>query len=244
MLKKSVVYGALLATVCITPSLAHSFYKTGFLAGAQVGASFGNGKFNSTFNPPAIGGVTSTSFSGSANKTAALFGILAGYRTVFNQDSTFGFNLEANVFSNNQLNKQFQFFANTLADSTVNNQLKKTYSIIPSVTLGKVFCGRWHASLGLGLAISRFKQTVTGVAGAVVGSSASANQNKIGIVPSVGIEYAASPNVSFTGNLSYEIYGKVSKTFQDAAKFGTGASYLSSIKPKYLTLKVGAVYKF
>ena len=25
---------------------------------------------------------------------------------------------------------------------------------------------------------------------------------------------------------------------------GTGASYLSSIKPKYLTLKVGAVYKF
>lgn len=243
MLKKSVAYGALLATVCMTPSLAHSFYKTGFLAGAQVGASFGNGKFNSTFNPPLAALLGSSTGSGSARKTSATFGLLGGYRNIFNQDSTFGFNLEANVFSNNQLNKQFSHFPNNALATIANNQLKKNFSIIPSVTLGKIFNGRWHASLSLGLAITRFKQTVTAVTGPIAGNSVSGTQTKVGFVPAVGVEYATSPNVSLFGNLSYEIYGRVSKTFSDAI-LGTGASYVSTVKPTYLNLKVGAVYKF
>lgn len=238
MLKKSVVYGALLATVCITPSLAHSFYKTGFLAGAQVGASFGNGKFNSTLNANPANPINVFPANGTGRKTSALFGVLGGYRSVFNQDMTLGLLVEANFFSTNDVTKLLSH-----AGITFNNRIKKNYSIIPTIALGKIFNGRWHASLGLGLAFTRFKQQVDTV-NVNPALTANASQNKVGFVPSIGVEYASTPNVSLFGNLSYEIYGSTRKTFTNSAFIANNTSYTTSVKPRYVSVKIGAVYKF
>jgi opacity protein-like surface antigen len=226
----------------MSPTFAGSFYKSGFLAGAQVGVSMGNGKFNSTFNfPPAVA-VNTSSASGTARKTSALFGLLGGYRHIFNQDYTIGFILEANVFTNNQLVKSLAQFG---SEFTFNHRLKKSFSVIPSVVLGKIFCGRWHASVGLGLAISRFRLGIDNTSPDVTPASVSATQTKIGFVPSIGAEYAATQNVSIIGNVSYEFYGKIRKTFSNnVAAFGTGNSYTTSISPRYFALKVGAIYRF
>jgi hypothetical protein len=55
MLKKTAAFGSLLTILCASSTLAHGpNFKSGFLAGAHMGYSFGSGKFNSTFsfNPP------------------------------------------------------------------------------------------------------------------------------------------------------------------------------------------------
>lgn len=52
MLKKTATFGSLLTVImCATSTLAHGpNFKSGFLAGAHVGYSFGSGKFNSTLD--------------------------------------------------------------------------------------------------------------------------------------------------------------------------------------------------
>jgi opacity protein-like surface antigen len=239
MLRKTVLFGSLLAALGTTSATsAHSsFYKSGFLAGAQVGVASGKGTFNAAFNP-FIGAIDSQ--SGSARKTGPIFGLLAGYRHVFNHDWMIGLILEGNVLGSSELSKQLSHFNNT---TPIIQKVKKTYNVIPTVTIGNIFCGRWHASLGLGLAIARFKQNVVSAVPGVPGS-VSGSQTKVGFVPSIGVEYAANQNVSLFGNVSYEVYGKVSKTIAQNALFGVRNTYTSSIKPKYLTLKVGAVYRF
>jgi len=239
---KSVVMGTIITTLCASSTLAHgSFFRSGFLAGAQLGASFGSGKFNTTLNiNPALPNNTFPA-SGSVRKSAMLFGILCGYRHIFNQDYTIGFNLEANFFANNQLNKQFGYGNNPTA--MINNNLKKSFNVIPSVVLGKIFCGRWHASLSLGLAIARFRQQFSTDAN-LDSLSGSASKTKIGFIPALGVEYATTPNVSLFGNISYEIYSKVSNTFKLNIPAINPVSYKTSISPKYLAFKVGAVYRF
>ena len=249
MLKKtvtrSIILGTIVTTVCATSTLAHSgMYKSGFLAGAQIGASFGNGKFNSTLSiNPALPN-NSSSPSGSARKTAALFGILGGYRHIFNQDYTVAFNLEANFFANNQLSKQLAF-TNGVPNPLVNNILKKTFTVMPSVALGKIFCGRWHTSVGLGLAISRFKQEYK-ILNPIInaGQTGSSTRTKVGIVPMVGVEYATTQNVSVFANVGYEFYGKLSRKNTLDIVGANPSSYSQSIKPNYWNLKLGAVYRF
>lgn len=244
MLKKTVAFGSFLTVLCASSTLAHgSNFKSGFIAGAHVGYSFGNGKFNSTFDTNGQFGVGSA--SGNAKKNSALLGILAGYRHIFHSGFTIGVDISGNVFTNNELNKQLNHIEGL--NFPFKNKISRRYSITPSLNVGKVFCDRWHATIGLGLAIASFKQEVTNLSsvGGVI-KSANATTTKVGFAPSVGVEYAATQNVSIIGNVSYEIYKKTNKTFDDqlTRPFAVGTSYKSSISPQYLTLKVGAVYRF
>lgn len=241
MLKKTAAFGSFLTVLCASSTLAHGpNFKSGFLAGAHVGYSFGSGKFNNTFNANPGFALAPSSLSGSSKKSGALFGIFGGYRHIFNQSYTIGANLEVNIFGSNELNKQLIHTFPPLS-IPVTTRFKRTFNVIPSVTLGKIFCGHYHVSLGLGLAFARFKQQVINNFNNNTNVSGSNTQTKMGVVPSLGVEYAATKNVSIYGNLSYEIYSKLSKTV--SPDFG-GGSYATSIKPKYTTLKVGAVYRF
>lgn len=148
--------------------------------------------------------------------------------------------IEANLLTANEIKKSL---FHTGTHLQFDNKVKKTFTVIPTVALGKVFCGRWHASIGLGLAISSFKQQVDTI-NVNPALSGNANQRKIGFVPSIGVEYAATQNVSIMGNVAYEIYGKMTKTLTNPAYAIGPASYTTSVTPKYLTLKVGAVYRF
>lgn len=239
MLKKTVVLGSILTAMCAAPTLANpANFKSGFLAGGHVGASFGSGRFNSNFDTNDVNlGVSSV--SGRANKTSALFGVLGGYRHVFQEGYTIGFDISANIFTNNELKKQLTHDIG--ADFPFDNKLSRRFSVIPSINFGKTFCGRWHVALGLGLGVSRFHQHVYSVDFNTTGKSST---TKLGFVPSVGVEYAATQNISITGSLSYEIYKKVHKKFDTLVPELAGSSYTSSISPRYLTLKVGAVYRF
>jgi hypothetical protein len=241
MLKKTVALGALLTTISSMPTLAHSsYYKSGFLAGAHVGYSFGSGTFNGIANLN-VAVVPLLSASGKANKSGPLIGLLGGYRHIFNQGFTIGADVTANIFGNNELKKQLNHTFAAVTSPFINH-LKRNYSIIPSINFGKVLCDRFHVALGLGLGITRFKQQVDNVNALV---SVSASQTKLGFVPSLRAEYAATQNVSFTGDVSYEMYQKVKKQFgQNAIPASPGSSYTSSISPKFLTLKIGAVYRF
>lgn len=241
MFKKTVALGAIVTTVCATSTLAHSgLYKSGFLAGAHVGVANGWGTFNGNFNPNQLVGGQSNA-SGKARKTSAILGILAGYRHVLPESYTLGADISLNFLTNNELNNKLNnVIANVPFPFT--NKLSKQYSVVPSVNFGKIFCGRYHAYIGLGLALTRFKQQVNNV---IAQSTVSSSKIKVGFVPKVGIEYAATPHLSFVGNLSYEIYSKVNKTFDVSASTGLpGAKYSTSIKPKYINFTVGAIYRF
>ena len=234
MMKKSLVLGSLLSTVCLASADAHTgYFKSGFLAGGHVGVGFGNGKFNSTYSVP----VATSSSTGSASKTAPLFGVFGGYRHVTHEGYVLGLALEANLSGSSELKKEFRHF-NLL---TVDNLLKRSFSVVPVLRFGKIFCGRYLASIGLGMPITRFKQQANIITlGAL--SNSSATYTKVGFAPSLGLEYAASRNASIFTNVSYEMYGKVSKTF--GSEFGQNATYSSSIKPNAIVLKVGASYRF
>lgn len=243
IMNKITTLGSILAITYTTSTIAHgSYYKPGFLAGAHVGISNGSGSFTSNFDPVFIEAASAT---GKARKTSALFGILGGYRHIFSEGITVGFDISGNVYTNNELNKLvIHSYNNPL---TFTNNLSRRYSVIPSVNFGKVFCGRWHLTLGLGIAFSGFRQKITApFPTASNPTRAASTVRKLGFVPSIAVEYAATQNVSVTGNISYEIYKKISKTF-NGQSIGfpiAGSSYTSSISPRYLTLKVGAVYRF
>ncbi len=243
MLKKTAALGSVLALLSTAPTLAHSYFKSGFLAGAHVGTSSGSGSFNSSFDK-GIGLIPTA--SGKVRKTSALFGILAGYRHFLQDGFSVGLDITGNIFSKNELNKQLDHIALGLT-FPFKNKLSRRYSVIPTVNFGKTFCDRWYASVGFGMGISSFKQEVTNLTRFADGSirSPSTTFTKLGFVPSVGVEYAATQNVSIAGNISYEIYKKISKKYNSQQLTGAnGSSYTSSISPRYLTLRIGAVYRF
>lgn len=241
MLRKTVTLGSIIAALGTTSTLAHSgMFKSGFLAGAHVGIASGSGRFNTSLNPNNALIGASQSASGKSTKTAALFGVLGGYRHLFHDGFTLGLDVSLDAYSSNEINKNLVYTFGGFPPVTVKNKLKRTFGLIPSINIGKIFCGRWHVALGLGLGVSGFKSNVSTTVG-----SGSFSKTKVGFVPSVAVEYALTQNVSVVGKLGYEIYSKISKQFtQPGQVAGLVSTYSTSISPRYLTLSAGAVYRF
>ena len=237
MFKKAVLFGLLLTFLGTNPADANScHFKSGFIAGAHVGYTYGSGSFNATFYSP-FPVPTTNSDSGSGKSSSALIGVIGGYREVFLPGYTLGLEVTANYMGMNEIHKQF-----ILISSPFMNRLKRTYNTVPSVVLGAILNNRWLATLGLGLGVSRFHLFVDNRAGGV---TAKATSTKLAFVPSLGLEYATSQNISLTGNISYEIYQKVRSIFNaKVAPDIPNSNYTTSISPKYLTVKAGFVFKF
>lgn len=238
MLKKTMVMGIILTGICTAPTLAHtSYFKSGFLAGAHIGVSQITESFQSNFNTndPILG---SSAVSAKARRTSGLVGIIGGYRHIFNEWYTLGMDISLNFLTKNDLTK----LINHIHDFNFRNTLSRQYNVTPSINLGKIICDRFHVSLGLGLAISRFKLRVDDVDNP---ASYNTSQTRLGFVSAVGVEYAVTHNVSILGNVSYEIYQNMKKTFNVNSSTGLpNSKYTSSIRPQYLTFKVGMVYRF
>lgn len=242
MVKKSLALGVL-ATSLAAPSMAQPcYFKSGFLAGAHVGVSNGSGRFNSTLTIPALNFGTVTN-SAKARKNSAMFGVIGGYRHIFHEGYTLGLDLTVNIFSNDNLNKLISAtYPGRAPTPPFLNVLARRLSAIPSIKLGTVLCSRWHVAVGLGLGISKFHQKMISPFPAELKRPST---TKLGFVPSLGVEYAATQNISVVGNVEYEIYKKISHTFsQQFTSPIAGSSYILSISPRYLTLRVGAVYRF
>jgi len=208
--------------------------------GAYVGFSHALGSFKNTFNPEIAPLLYPESASGKARKDG---GVLGGYRHIFQNNMTLGVDVSADVYVDNALEAPV---AIRFPDGTVqhtDNRVSRQYNLIPSINFGKTFLGRWHVALGLGLGISRFSSRVT-----VYDDETTILTSKItkaSFVPSLRGEYAATQRFSLTGNISYEICKKITKNFDGRAfnPISPDSQLKSSIAPRYVTLKIGAVYR-
>ena len=210
--------------------------KTGFTAGAQVGYIHSTGTFNSNFYTP-FPIDTSAFVSGTNSNSSALFGVIGGYREVFMPGYTLGIDVSANYVGLNDIRKQF-----VQISSTFINQLKRTYNIIPNLTLGTFLSNRFLATLSIGMGVSRFHLFVDNRAGGV---TVRASSTRVSFAPSLGFEYATSGNISLIGSATYEIYSRVKNVYNSrVAPALQGSNYTTSISPRYLTLKGGFVFKF
>ncbi|MBX9805634.1 MAG: outer membrane beta-barrel protein [Alphaproteobacteria bacterium] len=234
MLKKTVALGSIVTALCgVTEANTGCHYKSGWLVGAHVGASFGKHDFTGTASAP---GVSQTGKK-SANKTAAVLGLFGGYRQIFNDGITLAAILEGNLYTTNNANATVRLFNTDFV-----NNAHRNYSFIPNIQIGKIFCSRYHVYLGLGLGISNIK-TKASVPNTPF--SVSASKTRVGFVPSVGFEYAATQNVSLLANVGYEIYGNSKKAFNlPNPPFAAGSGYAQSVKQNYWTVKIGAAYRF
>ena len=245
MVNKKLALGIFVMSLAHLPTSGQTTcFESGFIAGAQVGIANGRGTFHSTFDTNLIG---VSKASKRAHKNSAVFDFFGGYRHIFCEGYTLGVNISADVYSKNNIKAGIVHVFRTPTPPFI-NKISRRYSIIPAINVGKVVCDCWHVALGLGLAISEFHQKVNEplLDPSLPLNTVKSSKTKIGFVPSVSGEYALSQCVSLTGNLSYEIYRKVSKRFGDqlTRPIFPGSSYVSSIRPRYLTLKFGAAYRF
>jgi opacity protein-like surface antigen len=236
MIKKAVFFGLLVSALGTNPTQANTnLFNSGFLLGAQVGYNYGYGSFNVRYDdglPPPM----PEEASGRGQNSAALIGLIGAYRYLFTPGYTVGLEVTANYIGMNEIHKRFLQVTTPL----FLNRLKRTYNVIPSVALGAIVSDNVLLSLGLGLGISRFHLLVDNVAR---GNTVNYSTTKLGFAPSLGVEYATTQKFSLIANATYEMYQKVSKTFDSRLAIAR-SSYMASINPKYLTVKAGFVFKF
>lgn len=239
MFIKSIVLGSLLTGIFATPMFAYTpHFKSGFLAGAHVGIANNTGSYRGIFFTNDATGETSL-LSSRTRKTSALLGVFGGYRHVFPEGYTFGVDVSLNFLTHNELSVQFSHFN----EFNFKNSLSRQYNITPSINFGKIMCDRFHVYLGLGLAITRFKLRVEDIGDNP--ASFKASQTLLGFVPAIGVEYSLTHNVSVFGNVSYEVYQNMKKTFNvSSSTMLPGSTYTSAIRPQYLILKIGGAYRF
>lgn len=228
MLKKAVVLGSYLSLLLGNPALAQApYFKSGILGGgdAQRPGIIKNGLPSAGFT------------SGNTSQAAGLIGVIGGYRFIFNQGATFGMDVSSNYLSGNDMKK-----AMAQLGLPFNNQLKRDFNVVPSFSFGKMIDNHLHIALGLGLGIAQVKHRVVNVDPS---APVPPSQTTLGFVPSFGAEYAWTKNISFIGNVSYEMYRKVNAAFSPKTDPALpGSSYWSAIKPKFLAPKAGIIYRF
>ncbi|ARN84093.1 outer membrane beta-barrel protein [Candidatus Nucleicultrix amoebiphila] len=237
MLRKAFLLASTVALLS-QPAKA-AYFKSGFIAGGHLGFSSMSGKFSTLFDDR-LGAPGPYSAGGSASKTNFMGGIIGGYRHIFANGVSFGGDVVLNFNRSKEATKIF-----TQANAPFLNKFRrKNVSVIPGISVGKVLGNRFHGTLGLGLGISQFELQVINVLG---NGSFKKTETKVGFVPSLGLEFAATERVSLVANVAGEFYSKVSKTSfgnEIAPLFNNNAVfYSSSYRPNFFTARLGFIVK-
>jgi hypothetical protein len=204
-----------------------------FYAGGQIGYMNMRGKFHVYQDDSRV--------LDSAMKTDNGFmgEILGGYRYFWSSGVNLGAELSASLDSTDlkrPLSPINQFSQRYL----VNVKFRRTFAITPAITVGRVFQCRWNFFAKLGLGISRF-ETKLNVPGTNVGGKT--HKTKLGVVPSMGMEYAINNCLSALETITYEYYDKVGTTFQNVPTNGTHVR-LTPRRIQYVAAKAGFIAKF
>ena len=236
MIKKTLILGTLMATAAPLAQAHNTPFRSGWLVGAHVGVAYLSGKFDTVWNGGTGNG--NKPMSASTKKSAALGGLLGGYRHTFSNGWTIGGDVVVNFF-NNRIEKNL--LNDSVTGAQFNNVLKRNYSVVPGVNVGRIFNKNFHASFGLGLGISKFQLKSYNISGGIIKD---ASVTKLGFVPSIGFDIACTDRVTFSGNLGYEVYGKTNKIFgREIATGLPNASFSSNISPRSVTGRLGFVVK-
>lgn len=204
------------------------YYKPcNFYAGGQAGWLNMRGKFRDF--------LSSTGFGDKGLKTnnGVIGELLFGYRYFWFSGINLGLELAANLES-------------THLKKIVNPgilwavKFEREYSIVPAIMVGRVFECQWNFFAKVGLGISRFE---TKVAVLATGNNFHSHKTELGVVPSMGMEYAINRELSVIGTLTYEYYYKVGTHFSNVLIAGDhGANTMKRIQ--YVATKVGFIAKF
>lgn len=213
------------------PPCPEVFFKTGAYAGAQIGYNYMRGKINNTFAPV---GAAAHSDTGTKTDNGIIGELFFGWRYFYHSGISFGAEVAANIESNG-LRKDI-----THPTNLFKMKFERTFSIVPAITLGRTFQDRWHFFGKLGLGISRFKTKIHNNA---TQQKFSKEKTRLGVVPSLGLEYGVNNYISLLGTVTYEYYSNESRTFQNVD--GTGGQMTNKMRRvQYISPKIGLVAKF
>jgi hypothetical protein len=198
-----------------------------FYAGGQFGYLNMRSKFKNILIPTGI------IDAGMKTDNGVIGELLGGFRHFWPSGVNLGFDLALNMESTDV---KRPLFPGTL----LKVKLKRKFSIVPAITVGRVFQCRWNFFAKLGLGISNFESKVNVVAN---GRGFKSTKTKLGVVPSMGLEYAINEYLSAIGTLTYEYYDKVPVTFTNVLVTGDNDRQVPR-RIQYVAAKAGFIAKF
>lgn len=217
------------ASVASNPSL----FSSGAYTGAAVGYSYMNSSAQESILIPGFGIDASDKKKG---KRHGLVGeLLIGYRHVF--PNTFFLGVELGAAKDNNAFQKTLF----LDVYEANVKLDRRWQLTPSLVVGKVVSEKWAGFLKVGVPFSKFhlRHSIQLVGGTPRTETQTKTQR--GISATVGAEYAFTQHVSAIGTVTYERFNALKK---EIAPPLAGSSNRVSVKPYYITAKLGFLYRF
>jgi len=122
---------------------------------------------------------------------------------------------------------------------TFTAKVTRRYCLIPSLTVGKIFCCHWHAFFKMGLGISYVNINVFNPN---FGTHRKRENRQLGVVPAVGLEYAYSQNISLLATAAYEYYKKMKVEFHSPLP-RVIARDTAHVKLQFINVKIGFLYR-
>jgi hypothetical protein len=211
----------------IPPCNEWYFVQCGFYAGGQVGYVNMRGKFRTFLSTTAVQDSRFRTDNGIIGE------LLFGYRLFWPS----GINLGAEVAGNIEGTD----LKRTLNPGTlVDIKFRRNYSIVPAITLGRTFQCNWNFFTKVGLGISRFE---TKLRIQKISGEFKQHKVKLGVVPSMGFEYAINRNLSAIATVTYEYYDRVGMNFRNVIVAYDNAVNTAR-RVQYVHAKVGVIAKY
>ncbi len=251
----------LIASLAATTIAGASEIRSGAYVGAQVGYGNINAKGTESFSysaPLAVLGTDNTAVASSASKSGVSFGGQIGYLHVMESNLVVGAEL---YFGKNTGDVTLTGTLNTanvaaVTAATSVSTLKHTFSFVPTLLIGYKFTHQLMAALKIGANISRFDlsnqyNAVNG--GAVIfdppATGDSHKFTKTGLDVGVRAEYALTDNISVTGDVTYTYFSDstimlANPSFQGGVIQDNAATHSMAVKPRFITARLGASYRF
>ena len=244
-MKKFIFTSALLAASFLQTAHAKTTFKSGAAIGMSIGYSHLSAKTKEnvliTPNPHIVFGYGgNSSFKKTHTSNGFVADVFAGYRFKLTSNFLVGFDIsfskETNTLKQNNLIPLF--------DQESTTELHRQFSIIPALTAGYTFADKWMLYAKLGLSISRFSLENKNL-GAVAISTPEKTFTKLGVKETLGIEYAVTEKAALFSEVSFEQIQskKVRLTNPTVTPAFTHQSHDVKVKPRYITAKIGVLYK-
>ena len=228
-------------------SASTQHFKTGAYVGLTQGINLARTKFSTTYTADPVQGGDDQRETKSVNNSAFSGEMSLGGRYLLNNGFFPGFEIAAS-FANDHIKRDFQFVdadLNLAPGYTLRTDLKRRYSIVPSVVLGWVVSEQFNVFAKLGVGISQYDLRLQQSTYEPL-PSASLSKTKYSFVPSVGLEYSFSRFVSFVASLSCDIGGKINLEKKGLFDFGVPYNDKAdlSVRANFFTQKIGLLIKF
>jgi hypothetical protein len=250
LIKAFLFFGAIFLSfennLSASTSTSPAFYKSGIYIGIANGFSMFKGKVKNVFDDEVNGGKHSEILA-NASDTRYVFELLLGARHLLKDNFILGIDISTS-FAGHQFKMDFNHDNLSLGilppyPLPMKLTVEKQYSIVPAITIGWIFNQRFQLYGKLGLSISSFKTTLDNTRNSD-GQSYSKNVTKYGIAPTLGLEYALTPNISLTLSSTYEYYKPFTIYYNRLVDLNNTDNGSNRLKLSVFTQKIGFIYKF